>query len=327
MAWAANTPVQVVVDMDPTAPGIQTNVSISATQAMVDGIAVTIFDPLGTRTLWGIGYIGAIDRGIAFGHIPSNLNAGVVSSVTGESVAPANPDNHGVLEPGFDPAFPGPEVQYLEAGALAPALLSAQPVYPTFVVRVALTGARPGDVFEFEILDFVRVWSRGRWGAFSTASSLSLDTGGDAVLDGTPSLYGADPDTALPAPPAAYLVDFAPGPFTITLTPPLGVDVGAATTASCAVELAPAAPNPFTIGTLIEYRLRAPSLVCLAVFDASGRRVRTLVDANAPEPAGSHRVTWNGQSDAGRDVGPGVYYLRLDAGSEVRMHRLARLRR
>lgn len=68
--------VIVVVDMDVALPGIQSSVTVPPTQA-----AVYLFDPLGTRTLWGMGYIRGLDRGIAFGHVPGIQNFGAVGSL------------------------------------------------------------------------------------------------------------------------------------------------------------------------------------------------------------------------------------------------------
>jgi flagellar hook assembly protein FlgD len=51
--------------------------------------------------------------------------------------------------------------------------------------------------------------------------------------------------------------------------------------------------------------------VQLAVYDAAGRLVRTLVRENLT--ARDYTVTWNGEDDAGRRVGSGVYFYRLEA--------------
>ena len=44
----------------------------------------------------------------------------------------------------------------------------------------------------------IRVSAGVSFGAFSTQGDNSLDSGGDAVPDGTQSLYGPDPDLAVP---------------------------------------------------------------------------------------------------------------------------------
>jgi hypothetical protein len=77
-------------------------------------------------------------------------------------------------------------------------------------------------------------------------------------------------------------------------------------------------PNPFNPTTLIRYQLADREHVTLAVYDANGQLVRTLVDET--RPLGNNEVAWDGRSDAGLPVGSGVYFYRLTAGkfSEAR---------
>ena len=212
-----DTPVQVIVDMDADTPGIQSTVTVPACTAVVHEVAVYIIDPLHERTLWSIGYVGGLDRGIALGHMPDDdLNSGSVTGLRATIGTPVNPGNVGwtVQPPGLDPGFVGPELQYLEFGAEAPAVIPAEPAGPIFTVDIMLDGAQPGDRFRFYLLDFVAAWRSGRdIGAFSThGPGVTLDTGGDAVPDATHTIFGADPDTAIPVPPASFLVDYIDGP-------------------------------------------------------------------------------------------------------------------
>ena len=69
------------------------------------------------------------------------------------------------------------------------------------------------------------------------------------------------------------------------------------------------AQNPARPGTTIEFSLPSDGDVTLDVIDAAGRRVATL--AEGTHSAGTHRVTWTGQTGAGR-AAPGVYMLRLE---------------
>jgi hypothetical protein len=57
---------------------------------------------------------------------------------------------------------------------------------------------------------------------------------------------------------------------------------------AAAAVLAPCAPNPFATATSIDFRLSRSGRARLDVFDASGRRVATLIDENLG--AGSHRA-------------------------------------
>jgi len=76
-----------------------------------------------------------------------------------------------------------------------------------------------------------------------------------------------------------------------------------------AFKLASPYPNPFNPETTISYSIHAPTDVELAVYNALGQRVRTLVQG--PMAPGSHSIVWNGVDDAGNQVGTGVYYCRL----------------
>jgi hypothetical protein len=77
-----------------------------------------------------------------------------------------------------------------------------------------------------------------------------------------------------------------------------------------AARLLGGAPNPFNPSTRI--RLEMPpggAQARLAIFDASGRLVRTLVDGFLAE--GPRAVAWDGRDTAGRAVAAGVYVCRL----------------
>ena len=75
--------------------------------------------------------------------------------------------------------------------------------------------------------------------------------------------------------------------------------------------LGPNVPNPFNPSTRIAYELPVASLVRLWIYDAAGRRVRTLLDA--VQPPSAHDVTWNGTDDAGSFVAAGIYFCRFEA--------------
>jgi hypothetical protein len=87
----------------------------------------------------------------------------------------------------------------------------------------------------------------------------------------------------------------------------VGVAVVAA--AGPVTRLYPAYPNPFNPTTVVPYELGASARVELAIFDGSGRRVRTLVEGR--REAGLYRVLWNGTDQRGRTVAGGVYFCRL----------------
>jgi immune inhibitor A len=83
-------------------------------------------------------------------------------------------------------------------------------------------------------------------------------------------------------------------------------------------------PNPFNPATTIPYSVAATSRVEIAIFDASGRRVRTLV--SEVKTQGSYRAVWNGKNDRGSSVASGVYFYRMTAGDFRDIRKLVLLR-
>ncbi len=76
------------------------------------------------------------------------------------------------------------------------------------------------------------------------------------------------------------------------------------------------APSPFSIerdgATRIQYTLDGvPNLVRARIFDARGRKVRTLEDARLTGATGE--LVWNGRNDAGNRVRVGVYVVLFEA--------------
>jgi len=71
-------------------------------------------------------------------------------------------------------------------------------------------------------------------------------------------------------------------------------------------------PNPFNPETTLSYDLPSQVDVQLFIFDALGRKVRTLV-AEKQNP-GSYNVLWDGRSDDGSVTASGLYFYRLVAG-------------
>jgi len=72
-------------------------------------------------------------------------------------------------------------------------------------------------------------------------------------------------------------------------------------------------PNPFNPETTITFDLPEDIPVRLCVFDILGRKVVTLLDGE--RAAGHHIVNWNARDVRGQPIGSGVYFYRLEAGS------------
>lgn len=83
-------------------------------------------------------------------------------------------------------------------------------------------------------------------------------------------------------------------------------------------------PNPFNPLTTIRFALPKSERVEVSIFDAAGRKVRTLVDA--ARPAGAHSVVWDGRDDAAHAVGSGVYYYSVKAGDQESSHKMMLLK-
>lgn len=79
-------------------------------------------------------------------------------------------------------------------------------------------------------------------------------------------------------------------------------------------------PNPLRRSAVLEFALARDGDVSLRLYDAGGRRVRTLV--SGARPAGTHRAVWDGLDDAGRRLPSGLYFLRLASGGDVDQRRV-----
>ena len=69
-----------------------------------------------------------------------------------------------------------------------------------------------------------------------------------------------------------------------------------------------ASPNPFRAATTVQLSLAKTSSVDVAVYDATGRRIRSLVQGE--RPAGVVDATWDGLDANGVRVAAGVYFVR-----------------
>ena len=90
------------------------------------------------------------------------------------------------------------------------------------------------------------------------------------------------------------------------------------------VRLHTSAPNPFFRSTTLRFDLPRTSQVNLAIFDAQGRRVRTLVDREI-DP-GYHSIDWDGRDDRGNEVPTGVYFSVLQTPERTSQSKTIRMR-
>jgi hypothetical protein len=83
-------------------------------------------------------------------------------------------------------------------------------------------------------------------------------------------------------------------------------------------------PNPFESETMIAFDLPEPCAVRLEIVDVQGRVVRVLADE--AWLAGQHSVAWGGENDAGEVAGPGVYFVRIQAGEFTATNKMLRMK-
>jgi hypothetical protein len=82
-------------------------------------------------------------------------------------------------------------------------------------------------------------------------------------------------------------------------------------------------PNPFRASLAIPVRAsRDGPAPVVEIVDVTGRLVRTL----RAEPGQRGTLVWDGRDGGGRETASGVYFARLRAGTDVRVHRVVKLR-
>src|SRR5204863_9817376 len=83
-------------------------------------------------------------------------------------------------------------------------------------------------------------------------------------------------------------------------------------------------PNPTSGPATLRYALPREAPVSLAIYDAAGRRVRTIVSGRMP--AGVHEIPWDLRDDDGHAVTAGLYFARLNVEGRFITQRFATLR-
>jgi alpha-glucosidase len=180
------------------------------------------------------------------------------------------------------------------------------------------------------------VWYLGGLNGLGSPRNVSIDltqfgysgSGGTSINDGgTSRTFSSGPITGTQlnvtlSPYGGFVAKLPPAPADVTIGSVGESDDGGEGRAPLSLDVIQ--PNPFTSATRITYTLPGGVKTLLAVYDPAGRRVRALV--NGAEPAGTHRVSWDGTDDAGTPVAAGVYFCRLSAGEQTAARSVQRLR-
>ena len=83
-------------------------------------------------------------------------------------------------------------------------------------------------------------------------------------------------------------------------------------------------PNPFNAGTEISFDLPERATVTMTITNILGQQVVTLIDKELP--AGTHRLSWNGDDAQGRAIGSGVYFCTLRTSQETQTIKMIMLK-
>lgn len=78
-------------------------------------------------------------------------------------------------------------------------------------------------------------------------------------------------------------------------------------------------PNPFNPSTTISYIILKDAVVNISIFNDRGQLVRNINENH--KIAGSYKTVWNGMDNYGNTCASGVYYLKMQAGNDVSIHK------
>jgi flagellar hook assembly protein FlgD len=78
-------------------------------------------------------------------------------------------------------------------------------------------------------------------------------------------------------------------------------------------------PNPFNPSTTISYIILKDAVVNISIFNDRGQLVRNINENH--KIAGSYKTVWNGMDNYGNTCASGIYYLKMQAGNDVSIHK------
>ncbi|OGC41309.1 hypothetical protein A2Y85_07935 [candidate division WOR-3 bacterium RBG_13_43_14] len=79
-------------------------------------------------------------------------------------------------------------------------------------------------------------------------------------------------------------------------------------------------PNPAHNTILIKYQLSEETPIHLAVYDVTGRHIKTLVDA--AQSSGNYVQTWDGTDHRNVSVAAGIYFYKLTTPTETNLSKI-----
>ncbi len=162
-----------------------------------------------------------------------------------------------------------------------------------------------------------------RFGILLGTSTVDVAAGADVMVQAPWTVTPPDTHTieVTVSPYAVELeVDYSNNTAARTVIVGTPVSVDQARGYGTAVEFAPPIPNPSRGVVSFTFHLPTRETASLEIFDVLGRRIRRWIWSDLG--AGTHTVDWNGLSERGAAITPGIVLCRLRAGSESRTRKL-----
>ncbi len=83
-------------------------------------------------------------------------------------------------------------------------------------------------------------------------------------------------------------------------------------------------PNPFNPTSTFSFILPQTGDTKLCIYNIKGQRVKTLCNAKLEQ--GHHSLVWNSCDDRGKPLASGLYFAKLEQGTQVKVHKLMLLK-
>lgn len=83
-------------------------------------------------------------------------------------------------------------------------------------------------------------------------------------------------------------------------------------------------PNPFSNNTTLEFNLNHSEIVSIEVYNLNGQKIKTLCTGVNYDP-GKYSIEWDGRSQSGNDVDPGMYIIHFITNGGMKTINLMKL--
>ncbi|MFN8588987.1 MAG: FlgD immunoglobulin-like domain containing protein [Candidatus Eisenbacteria bacterium] len=291
------------------------------------------------------------DPTVVFGSRPGPYHATLtVTDASGQTTRTVRNIAHNGGAPRWADSVLGISSEYSGVGWAAYQALGAPDVYPAYGdIGLAWASLTPDDQQEYLRLhfpdaapiDYVQVVETFHPGSLVKVSARNPNTNQfETLWQGAPSVQ---PDSAraftVRFPVTSYNVEEVRLDFDSPAVPDwnevdaIGIGLTACGSDVAGVIESPkprtgglvrwARPNPFTREVEIAFTLSEIADVRAEIFDVTGKRVRVLADGMMSP--GQHEARWDGRDREGNIAAPGLYYVRVNAGTRVEVRKLVKM--